>query len=70
MGHPRGLELRRINNLAPSQNVTSPNLLYYSFDLVISNCEETIRDLIKRMADVILAPGGPTPVSIIRCLNP
>jgi hypothetical protein len=47
-----------------------PNLLYYLIAFVVGYREETFRDLIKRLADVILTPGGGVPPPVIRALNP
>lgn len=59
-------------NPIPPQGGTVPkDLLYYLIAFVVGYREWVFRDLIKRVADVILTPGGGTPPSVIRVLvNP
>jgi IPT/TIG domain len=59
------------SNPTPSQGVTAPpNLLYYLIAFVIGYREEVFRDLIKRLADVILTPGPVAPPPVIRAITP
>jgi hypothetical protein len=53
----------------PSKGVP-PNLLYYLIAFVVGYREEIFRDLIKRLADVILTPGGGAPPPAISVLKP
>ena len=46
------------------------NLLYYLIAFVIGYREQTFRELIKRLADVILTPGGGASAPVIGRLNP
>lgn len=59
------------SNPTPSQSVTaSPNQLYYLIAFVIGYREEIFRELIKRLADVILTPGGGAPPPVISDIKP
>ncbi|HEY5021865.1 MAG TPA: IPT/TIG domain-containing protein [Gemmatimonadaceae bacterium] len=58
-------------NSAASRAVTAPsNLLYYLIAFVVGYRESIFRDLIKRVADVILTPSGGAPPPVISVLNP
>lgn len=54
----------------PQNGVSAPNLLYYLIAFVVGYREEVFRDLIKRLADVILTPGPVAPPPVIRDINP
>lgn len=55
----------------PPTGVTAPaNLLYYLIAFLVGYREETFRELIKRLTDVILTPGGGAPPPVITVLNP
>jgi hypothetical protein len=55
----------------PSQGTAAPqNLLYYLIAFVVGYREETFRELVKRLIDVILTPGGGPPSPVISGLNP
>jgi len=59
------------SNPTPSQGSSNPqNLLYYLIAFVVGYREETFRELIKRLVDVILTPGGGAPPPVISRLNP
>ena len=59
------------SNPTPSPGVANPqNLLYYLIAFVVGYREETFRELIKRLIDVILTPGGGAPPPVIKNLNP
>jgi hypothetical protein len=48
-----------VNSSLPSQpNNISGNLLYYLIAFLVGYREETFRELIKRLVDVVLSPGG------------
>jgi len=47
-----------------------PNLLYYLIAFVVGYRERIFRDLIKRLADIILTPGLVAPPPVIRAINP
>jgi len=49
---------------------TPKNLLYYLVAFLVGYREETFRDLIKRLVDLILAPAAPPPKPTIASLNP
>ncbi len=52
-----------------ANGVTAPqNLLYYLIAFVVGYREETFRDLIKKLGDVILTPGGGTPPPVSSAL--
>jgi hypothetical protein len=54
----------------PGQSIP-PNLLYYVIAFVVGYREETFRELIKRVADIILTPGdGGVAVPTITNVNP
>lgn len=54
-----------------SKSGTVPqNLLYYLIAFVVGYREEVFRNLIKRVADVILTPGGSASPPVTRTLNP
>lgn len=58
---------------APASTPTQPrsNLLYYLVAFLVGYREETFRELIKRLVDVILAPGdGKTAAPTIQGVNP
>lgn len=54
-----------------SKNLVSNNLLFYLVAFLVGYREETFRELIKRLVDVILSPGnGGTPAPAIHAVNP
>lgn len=55
-----------------STPVAPQNLLYFLVAFLVGYREETFRELIKRLVDVVLAPGGTTssPVPAIHGVNP
>jgi hypothetical protein len=56
---------------APSDNTQVPkNLLYYLVAFLVGYREETFRELIKRLVDLILAPGTPSPAPTINGVTP
>jgi hypothetical protein len=55
---------------SPTSKSGTANLLYYLIAFVVGYREEVFRDLIKRVADVILTPGGGAPPPVISALNP
>jgi len=55
----------------PSQSQgVAPNLLYYVIAFVVGYREETFRDLLKKVADVILGPGSTSTAPTITALDP
>lgn len=55
----------------PPTGVTAPaNLLYYLIAFLVGYREETFRELIKRLTDVILTPGGGASPPVITIINP
>jgi hypothetical protein len=56
---------------SPTVNTETPkNLLYYLIAFLFGYREETFRELIKRLVDLILAPSKPSPVPTITGLGP
>lgn len=54
-----------------STGVTEPSdLLYYLIAFVVGYREDVFRELIKRVADVILTPGGGAPLPVIKAIDP
>src|SRR5207247_1270413 len=50
---------------------TPKDLLYYLIAFLVGYREETFRELIKRLVDIVLAPGGASnPVPTISAVNP
>ena len=59
------------SSLTPPSGVTAPtNLLYYLIAFLVGYREETFRELIKRLTDVILTPGGGASPPVITIINP
>jgi hypothetical protein len=54
----------------PAAQGTDKNLLYYVIAFVVGYREEIFRDLIKRVADVILTPSGGGPPPVISGISP
>jgi IPT/TIG domain len=59
-----------VASIPTSSKGVPPNLLYYLIAFVVGYREEIFRDLIKRLADVILTPGGGAPPPAISVLKP
>jgi hypothetical protein len=55
---------------ASSNNSSPANFLYYAIAFVIGYREETFRDLIKKVADVILSPGSTSSGLVVSALQP
>ncbi len=46
------------------------NLLYYLIAFLVGYREETFRELIKRLGDVVIGPGGAPPAPVVRGVQP
>lgn len=57
-------------NAQPHPTGGTANLLYYLVAFLVGYREETFRELIKRLGDVILTPGGEPPPPVVRELRP
>jgi hypothetical protein len=56
---------------SPPKGVTAPpNLLYYLIAFLVGYREETFRELIKRLADVVLTPGGGPKPPVVSSISP
>jgi len=57
-------------NAQPGPSGRTANLLYYLVAFLVGYREETFRELIKRLGDVILSPGGGPAPPVVRELRP
>lgn len=57
-------------NAQPGPARGAANLLYYLVAFLVGYREETFRELIKRLGDVILSPGGGPAPPVVRDLSP
>lgn len=57
-------------NAEPRPTGGTANLLYYLIAFLVGYREETFRELIKRLGDVILSPGGAPAPPVVRELRP
>jgi len=54
----------------PTAGTGTKNLLYYLVAFLVGYREETFRELIKRLVDLVFAPASPPPKPTIASLNP